>query len=180
MKKFAISALLIALTGCASTYKIPDNQASASVSFDLTSDSKSTTSKSFIVSAYEDLSCAPSKYGTRLGTKWPANDHEVLGPVAVAAEVPLTFAVYSSESRFAQNRGCSFTASFTPRAGQHYSVRFASVDQSLACSAKIEDGSGAQVPYQVPEISCAATSAGKVKNGGGSVLDWKVHVETAR
>ncbi|MBI1891856.1 MAG: hypothetical protein HYS18_14510 [Burkholderiales bacterium] len=176
MNKFAALTALIFLSGCASSYKIPNDHPSASVSFDLTSDSTNTTSKGFNVFAYDDLNCIPSKHGSRIDWKWPANDREILGPASVAAGVSLTFAVLYGESRIAQNRNCSFTASFNPLAGQTYLIRFVVTNQSLACGIQITDSSGTQVAYQAPENSCAETFAGKVKNGGAGILDWKVRV----
>lgn len=167
---------LLVVTGCVSTYRLPSDQSSATMSFDLSSDSTGTTGKAFILTTFDDLNCAPSKYGSKLDSKAFANDREQLGPLRVAAGKPLTFAVTYSESRFAQNRACSFTASFLPLPEQAYTVRFAVVDQSAACGLQIADGGGSEVRYEAPELSCAETLAGKVKNGGAGILNWKFEV----
>lgn len=169
----ALCATMI-LGGCASAYRAPEAGASATISFDLTSDSTGTSTRTFTAWAYEDLSCKPSKYGAKLDSKALADAHEILGPTKVAGGSPFTFALSYIEARFAQNRECSYTASFVPAAGQTYAVNFAVVNQSLGCGLKITDQSGESVQYQSPEYSCAETMAGKIKNGGAGILDWKI------
>jgi hypothetical protein len=177
LKVIALVTTSVFLTGCVSNYVLPSTEQSAAISFDLSSDSTGTTTQNYIVTTYEDLGCTPSKYGTKLESKALASGRERLGPVKVAASgKPFTLAVAYSESRFGQNRGCSFTASFLPQSGASYVVRFASVDQSLACGLKIADGDGSSMSYEAPQMSCAETLAGKVKNGGSGILDWEVRV----
>ncbi len=128
------------------------------------------------VFAYEDLSCTPSRLGSKLESRQFTDANEKIGPIKVAAESPLTFAILYGEARIAQNRECGFTASFTPHEGESYTVNFAVSNGALACGIGITDGAGHDVPFESPVSSCAETFAGKVRNGGAGLLNWKVKV----
>jgi hypothetical protein len=124
--------------------------------------------------AYEDFSCAASKYGPVLDTKSLADATEQLGPFNVVAGKPFVFAADYMEARIAQNKECSYTASFVPAPGQSYVVRFAAVNQVQGCGVQVSDGNGSKVAYKAPELSCVSTFAGRVRNGGAGVLNWGV------
>ena len=175
MRVVATFASLLILSGCASTYSLPSNQPSATLSFQLSTDSTDTTAKGFQIDAYEDLSCAPAKHGSSLASKRLADDQERLGPVKVSTDQPFTFAVAYSEARFAQNKSCSFTAAFWPATDQVYSVQFKVVKQSAACGLQITDSRGNPVRYEAPQMSCAeGVGGGKTQNGGAGILNWTI------
>ncbi len=172
LKSVLAGAVLLWLVGCASTYSPPTNAPSATMTLDLRSDSKGTTMQGYGVFAYKDMNCTPSPLGALMESKQFTGAVERMGPLKVAASSPLTFAVLYGESRMAQNRQCSFTASFLPRAGESYGVQFVVEDGALACGMKIVDGAGQEVRFESPLSSCAETFAGRVKNGGSGLLNW--------
>lgn len=172
MKSVIAIAGLLWLVGCASTYSLPTNSPSATMTLDLRSESKGTTMQGYRVFAYQDMNCTPSPLGSLIESKQFTGAVEKIGPIKVVAASPLTFAVLYGESRMSQNRQCSFTASFLPRAGESYGVQFAVADGALACGMKITDGAGQEVSFESPSSSCAETFAGRVKNGGTGVLNW--------
>lgn len=141
---------------------------------DLRSESKNTTIQGYEVFAYQDINCAPSQLGLSIESKQFTNAIEKLGPIRVAAESQMTFAILYGEARMAQNRQCSFTASFVPRSGEKYSVQFAVDDGALGCGMQIMDSSGQEIGFESPQESCAETFAGRVKNGGAGFLNWTI------
>jgi len=174
MRTLSLLLIHLALTGCASTYTIPSGEPSATIAFDMSSDSSNTTGRSFTVWTYEDTACTPSKNGAILASKGLSNTEEKFGPLKISATSPFTFAVSYLESRIGQNRECSFTATFTPQVGLSYRVRFAAKDQAGVCGIQITDSGGVEVDYASPELSCAETFVGKIKNGGGGGVNWRL------
>ena len=106
-----------------------------------------------------------------------ANDHEMLGPVQVVAGVTFGFLIKYSESRVAQNRDCDYIASFTPVAGERYTVKFSVGGEGTRCDVRIKDGGGQDIDYQKPEFVCAVRPEIKVRNGTGGIVNWKVRIQ---
>lgn len=146
------------------------------VAFDLASDSTGTTVQSYRVFAYDDLACTPSRHGEKLGQFALGGAREKIGPQKVAAGSPLVFAVQYVEARHAQNRGCTFTAAFTPEAGRSYEVTYLASNQGLACGLQITNERKQPVTFDVPEFTCAAPTPLKARNGGAGVINWKITV----
>lgn len=178
MKFSLIVAALAALAGCAgNAYRVSPGDPVSRLSFDLSTDSTGTTGRWFRIYSYGDLSCAPSARGwtvTSTSALGQVEDRETLGPVDVQAGEPFTFVVAYIESRFAQNRECSFTASFTPEAGRAYRASFAVTRQSNVCDLKIEDDRNTRISYAAPEDSCYQGRVGRMPNGGGGRLNYKI------
>jgi hypothetical protein len=175
-----IVAALSAVVGCAyNAYRVSSGDPISRLSFDLATDSTGTTGKWFRVYSYRDLSCAPSERGwivamtSALGS---ATTGDTLGPVDIRAGEPFTFVVSYAESRFAQNRECSFTASFTPEAGRAYRASFAVTKQSNVCNLQIEDDRNTRVSYATPEDSCYQGLVGRMPNGGGGTLRYNIQI----
>ncbi len=186
MSIFKITVLLVCLcafilTGCAPGYAVPKGAPAASLAFDLRSDSEGTTSRYFNIFAYEASDCEQSPLGSSMGHVMFAGSREMVGPIDVAADRRLTFAVSYLESRLNQNRGCSFTATFTPRKAERYQVLFSATNQSLNCEMKISDQYGADVDFHSPAASCASSYAGSEENGQGGISESAVrpYIQTA-
>ena len=176
MKLLLVCSAVLLLGACATTktYTVPSNVPTASLALDLHSVSTGTTSQSYRVFAYDDLNCTASRFGAPLKIVRFAEPSVKLEPIKIVAEAPLTFSILYGESRMAQNRQCSFTASFMPRSGDTYNILFQVAHGAQACGMKIFDKSNSEVSYESPLMSCAETFAGRVRNGGTGILDWKL------
>jgi hypothetical protein len=155
-------------------YTLPDGKPQAELKFEVSTDSAGATlaTPSYLVRTFGDPNCSEPTEGTRLLTIKSTGPKDVGGPIKVVGGEPLTLGVTTLEARLAQNRQCSFTTTFTPAAGQSYTVQFVSRDQARACGLRVLDADGKQVAHKDPVNSCATTFAGQLKNGGGGMLIW--------
>lgn len=170
----------MAVSACQTTYTAPTGKPSANIVVDAGSDSSSTTGGSFNVFAFaDDVACKASPHGKNLGTTVFSDGTETYGPISVPAAERFTFAVRYIESRMAQNRDCSFTASFVPEPDHSYLVRFRSVADVSSCSLTVDDQTaGRSVSLAAPQYSCVASVAGRPKNGQAGHLQFEVEAKT--
>jgi hypothetical protein len=174
---FFMVALTLMLSGCQIAYIAPNGKPAANLTFIVKNDSTKTTGRHIVILKHANVECKADKQGSRLGAKLFAGSKEVFGPVKVLAGEPFAFSISYGESRFAQNRDCAVTASFTPHAEHSYLINFSSVDNVGSCNLEIEDSSQGiplKVEHLSPEYSCVSSFAGKVKNGQPGRLNWTV------
>jgi len=181
MKNIAALALYTLMAACVAPYSLPAGKPTAALTFEVSTDSTGITlmKPSYVVSTFEDSSCTSATDGTRLLMIKSTGPKDVAGPVTVAAGDPMTLAITTVEARLFQNRQCSFTTTFTPSAGQAYTVQFASVDQGHGCGMNVLDAAGKQVTHKEPKNSCANTMAGAIRNGGAGIAEPELRAVTA-
>jgi hypothetical protein len=178
-----ISVLALLLSGCQTAYMLPTGIPTANISFDVSTDSTGTTGLFYSVLNFGGVDCHPSEYGEKITGKSFAGEHETFGPFNILAEAPFTFAVKYTDSRFAQNRECSYTASFTPREGRNYLATFKTIGNVSSCNMTI--GESHQQKYETiefisPELTCAPyfhrPTSYRGRNGQPHDLNWSVSV----
>lgn len=174
---FFVSSLL--LTGCATQYRAPNDKAKAKLIVDMESDSTNTTLISIYVRAHDMPDCNPSPHGETLTSERFANKKTTLAPEDIIAGEQFTFTVSYIEARFAQNRSCSFTASFVPEVDMTYFAHFRSLNNGMTCDLKMDDHQKKPVAFTEPEFSCVKSLAGQsIQNRKASILNWRVTATT--
>ena len=163
------------LGGCASSHSLVTSGPSAKLSIHLASQSQNTNVQAWRISSYDDQTCVKDEDGT-LAARKVGNSGGALESFDVPAEKPVTLGFWYSEARYAQNRECSYTLTFSPAANGSYSARFEVADGANACRVLLNDSEGQPVATSTPVLSCAKTQAGKVPNGGTGILNWKFNV----
>lgn len=174
------------LSACVSNYAVPGGKAKAQVVFDLASESTYATSRSFRVSAFDDVtSCKASPYGMKFALLLLSKNQELVGPVDVVAGEPLAFGVQYSESVFGGNRDCSYVAAFTPESSGLYVVSFRSRGEVSSCGVSVQQQAPAATqPMEIsaPARSCFGTVADMLgdplANGQAGGLKYELRINT--
>lgn len=165
------------LSACGTQYKTPAGSDTATLFV-------TGNNRNFFVEAYEDASCAPSKDGIRMATFFgPTKDvraDEEGKTIAIPAGKPFTFTHYYIDARFAQNRTCGITVSFTPERGKAYSSYFYVDPEVYRCDASINEGTTlaaenvASFAYN-PSYCLGGENKG-ASNGQARWINWRVKI----
>lgn len=181
--RFFFIVLPIAITGCATAYKLPKDLPSATYSLAAEIDASSTTGRT-IYTLMLDESCNRSEYGSDGGKKsiFGSDPKIETTPIAIRAEKPLQFTTSYIDARFAENRACSVTGIFTPKTNHIYQARMKVEQNVTACKLGIVDiSSGTEEPvdFTMPPYVCGEGKPSNVKNGRPLQLNWHFQVVPA-
>ena len=172
----ATSPLLLGLLGLSVGYGSEVLAAEDSAEINFTIESNSThegIGKHWTVWQFTDPNCETKEKGERIAKK---RRNKPIPPVSVPAGRPVTIAFYYVEANFKQNRECSYTWTFTPRAGEKYSSDLV-VSQNISCNATIVSSSGEIVQASTPANSCVVGLYGKkVPNGEPAKIGYETYV----
>ena len=180
--KNASGCLLAAclLCACSPPRPLVSTGPTATLAPSLSSDSVGTSGKFWRVYKFNDATCTSSEKGVVFARKLTGNSGGDLAPIVLPAGNRITLGFGYMESRFAQNRECSYTVTFTPEANQHYTARFAVTGNSNACDLSLTDSTGHPAEASQPVMSCVVGLLNhKIRNGQPGVLNWKIQVDLA-
>jgi hypothetical protein len=178
--RVAIASALVFLSACSATFKVPEGISTVPLTIDLNADSTGVVfGRHYTVAAMASAdNCGVSRYGDSIANLYRANASEILGPFPVAIGEPFTLAILYTQTRPAEYRSCSFTASFMPEAKGSYVAQFRSVDNARECQINVlENKAGELVPVQmnVPENTCITDhQVPEKRNGVGSGIKYEV------
>lgn len=165
---------IFALASCVSSfrYEAPDG-----ASLRITGNNSN-----FFSEAYEGADCVPSKHGHRLATFYgptkDASSPTIGRTVRIPAGKPFILTHHYIDARFAQNRACSVTVSFTPERGKSYQTFFYVDDQVNGCDAIIAQ-EAARTSENVPSfrysdnLCLGGTNMGKM-NRRPVRINWEI------
>ena len=175
---FVTTALISA--GCANyqTYQADSSQPQASLIVSVNNDSaKDTTIRRVGVFAFDTCNTP----GRRLALINPKESSTAeSGEVRLTAGRPMTLSVIYSDARFAENRSCATTATFSPRPDVKYLADL-QVDRSAStCTLRLIDrSSGAELkePEIIkPDMACTGDPKAQLANGVGIIHNYKITV----
>lgn len=169
-----LSLLLIA--GCVSTEVMAPQGTAAEFAMDLESKSPGGgMGQHWHVWKYQDSTCQAKEKAVRVARKRKGKPMEVLH---LPAEQPITLAFWYIEANFGANRECSYTWTFTPKAGEKYRARL-SVSPDVHCRAIINDSSDALVETENPMNSCVIGLYGqRIPNGEPATITYRVQFQS--
>lgn len=177
LRAVVLPAITLSLSACQSTYIVPDGIPTASIAFEVHTDSTNTTMRNSRIEAFKNEICEPSPYGQGVTFDLASPKSQVYDPVKLVADEPVTLVVRYNESRFARHHDCLYTATFTPRAGHEYKAIFNSLDNGSYCTLTINDQETVPpepVQFTSPATSCGDSLSGKPSlNGQSSQGQWK-------
>lgn len=168
--------LALATGGCVSTEVLAPKGPAAELVMDTESHSiGGGLGRHWHVWKFKDPACSDSEKGVRVARKRKGKPMETLH---LPAEQPITLAFWYIESSFGVNRECSYTWTFTPKTGEHYSARLA-VSRDIHCNATLVDAAGAPVDVSTPLNSCVIGLYGqRIPNGEPAIITYEVRVHT--
>lgn len=124
---------------------------------------------------FRDSACEAKEKPVRVARKRKGKPME---PLRLPADQPITLAFWYIEANYAVNRECSYTWTFTPKAGEKYRAKFA-VSPQVRCAATISDSNGAAVETATPVNSCVIGLYGqRIPNGEPAVITYEVRVQS--
>lgn len=175
MKFQLLCAATLVTAGCVSTEIMVPSGASAELAMDLESNSSGGgMGQHWHVWKYQDSMCQAEEKAVRIARKRKNKPMEILH---LPADQPITLAFWYIEANFGQNRECSYTWTFTPKAGEKYRARLA-VSPAVHCNASISDNAGAPVEMLSPENSCVIGLYGqRIRNGEPATISYKANVQ---
>ncbi|RDZ26170.1 hypothetical protein [Lysobacter silvisoli] len=171
--RVATCVAFLLLTGCLSPQALVKGDApSAELAFDLQSQSTGGgLGKHWHVWKYEDAACEAKEKGVLVARK---RLKQPMAPIRLPADRPVTLAFWYIEANFGQNRECTYTWTFTPNAGEKYSVDLR-VSPYVSCDVRLTGASGVPVPATTPVNSCVTGLLGrKIENGHPAVVEYRV------
>ena len=130
IKIITIFFLQLALIGCASYYKAPANQPTATMHF-------KTNTRPVRFTAFVNEECKPSPHGVRLAYIDPtfARNDKYKGPTQIIANKKIIVTLAEVYIPNYNSNYCSVTVSFTPKEGANYLALYKAVDKG--CNGKI-------------------------------------------
>ena len=175
---FLISATVL-LTGCLPMYKLPDSKPSAEFFLDSQNDSHSTTLRTSYVWVFKDDECRRNEFGMRAGSVIK-NDAAAGTPrTRILANEKFVFTATYGDARFAQNRQCAVTGSFTPLPSHTYKATLIVENNVSSCRLGVYDvsaGHDEQVEFSMPEHVCSDKGKSEIANGQPLWTNWRVKV----
>jgi len=183
-----LAKVLVALTyiacssllGCASVYQAPVGKPTAQLS--VSSDIMGPTGwlHHLSVQAFDDGSCAPSRYGIRLDYRATTDDDVTSSPLTIVAGEPFTYTARYTDSHYGQNRSCSATGTFTPKANGRYKAILAVEPGVESCNMGLFTvNDGVKIPvkdFSMPRYLCASSKKTSVLNGQAQWTNFRVEV----
>jgi hypothetical protein len=178
----SVSIVSLAAAGCVAVYQVPQSRPSAQFQLASMSDSTSTTARSIQTWMWKNEDCEQSEYGARGSPKFGNDAQAITDPVHILAGEKFVFTATYMDARFAQNRKCAVTGSFTPIAGRRYTAVLVIGDDVSSCQLGVYDVTSRkseQIEFSAPRYLCEG-GAGKSARLNGQPLwtNWKVQVKT--
>lgn len=170
----------ILLSGCASQYQAPVEVPKAELSVMATQTPGNKTTRSVRILALADEKCRLDKNGMLVAREFVLGNPDTVETVPAkipAAGAPFHFYAEYGDSRFAQNKGCTVQASFTPVAGRKYRGVIIIRGEVSACDFGLYDvTSGAEEPaaFEMPPSRCPGSGLAPVANGKATRTDWRM------
>lgn len=171
--------LLFILSGCASEYDA--RRSSKTAEFQVTSrnDSTSASVRNTYVAAFDDETCKPSRYGTRLGGKIHSGPEATTPVTAIAADEQFVFTAAYLEARGGETRSCHFTAGFVPLPSHRYRANIDSTNEARHCTLAVFDQtSGLDEPVEIfmPAKICRSDGGPSAPNGRSLRTLYKLEI----
>lgn len=177
MKPLLVLLVPIMICGCATQYQYKGSDKPAWLHL-------TGNTRQFFVEAYDDANCKLSEGGTRLATFFgpikDVPDDQDGKTVAIPAGKPFIFTNYYIDARYAQNRTCGLTVSFTPESGKTYESYFYVDAEVTGCDTAVGDqGSkpeGDVASFKYTENFCLGGANKGPTNRKGNWINWRVNV----
>lgn len=168
----AVAAVSALLTACATPKSLVADGPSAELAFTLDSQSPGGgMGQHWHVWKFDDATCQAQEKGVLVARK---RRKTPLAPIRLPAGRPVTLAFWYIEANFAQNKECSYTWTFTPTAGETYTVDL-KVSPYVMCAAGLGAASGAAPDVDTPVNSCVTGLLGrKIPNGEPATITYSV------
>jgi len=165
------------LFGCAAQYRVPDGTPTAKIRLLGENSSTGTFSKRFFLLAFENENCETLATGTTLVRLNSSGKNRAMSEsVAIKAGKPATITAQYIDARFAQNRSCYATGTFTPTENEDYTVVLAVNPEVTECRLGVFRGKPSKTTrvnsLHIPAAACTTDGKYEGRNGKPLWMNW--------
>lgn len=174
---FSAACAAALLAGCATTYSLPEKSEKAQLRLLGENASSGTFSRRFFLYVFENEECGITSAGTTLiRLNSSGKDRVMSEAVDIQAGKPATLTAQYIDARFAQNRSCYVTGTFTPLKNETYTVVLAVNPDVTECRMGLFNGSPVEAnrvdELHLPSAYCTVDGKFEGKNGKSLWTNW--------